>query len=527
MTSGPARQELLPALVDELSDAGEYESGPGEAEESEGIDSDEVGEVEDAEEAEGAEFGEQDEDSIAWPEYPTSEDGWSEDSAVLARGAQQDSVVIEVSADPDHQHTLTVFSHHLNNVLKIMGEEDWTGVGNGWATVLLGPSSLDSREEEPALTKLGKGCFKSLNRLKDKLDDVPRALDLREQYRFLVQEQRSLNRVMTNVNKAVTQMCNDIRASPDGSSRRSEISRRFRNELVDDVFTCVIPMLVLTLRSCFALGLAECDTEDGEVLPERGVFTRTTIQYMMWVTGWLLRLTTALTCESRDGRSEGGQPADRAQESEASNNNRKKFDVMLRKWKEQLVRPVEEFNRQVDMEQDRIAKKQRDLAIKEQKRREEEEDIARSIRQEEAFKASLRSILRKPRPLEEMWRKRESASVSSSGSSQLTGRASRESSAVAMSVEAEQPSLPSRSTSRPTPAASGAAVPRPGPALPPLILDYPPWPEDDTDWFLMQLRRPDRHARELEFCAEVLRRPLEEVRKEKERLKRLGQYQSP
>ena len=63
--------------------------------------------------------------------------------------------------------------------------------------------------------------------------------------------------------------------------------------------------------------------------------------------------------------------------------------------------------------------------------------------------------------------------------------------------------------------------------LPPLVLDYLPWPEDEVEWFLDELTRPNRRRGYLEVCAEALERPLEEVRTERERLRMSGRYQSP
>jgi hypothetical protein len=61
----------------------------------------------------------------------------------------------------------------------------------------------------------------------------------------------------------------------------------------------------------------------------------------------------------------------------------------------------------------------------------------------------------------------------------------------------------------------------------PRASQYEPWPQDEVEWFLDELGKPDRGRDYLEVCAETLDRPVEEVRAERERLRRLGVYRSP
>ncbi|KAL2019909.1 hypothetical protein VTK56DRAFT_9084 [Thermocarpiscus australiensis] len=459
-----------------------------------------------------------------------------DDSATRSRGDNlQDAVVIQIHANGEAQHTVTVYSTHVSSMLRIMGSKGWTGSGNRWNTHLLRSASFNFDGDAPALTKLGKSCFKLLVSLKRELDDVPCAPDLSRQFEFLTQEEQPLNRAMTNVNRVVARICAEGLPVLD-EPNRSHTNWRYREALVKDLTSSIIPMLVLVLRSSFTIGVTESNFEDTDWLPEEGFFTRATVQYMLWVTGWLLRLVKVLALELRqrareDDRSTTDQTAAERQEHKNSKKDREKFGVMLRKWKEQLMRAVDEFNERTEKDRDRLMKVHQDIAIKEAKRRAEEEELARKERQYNACRLSLQRIARLRRPLAEQWRKATQhwstipqSSQYHEGSPVDTWRSNSSSWTQSRPVSSGSSSARSAPAQRPSFRAVEATHER---LDSPLELNYTPWPEDDTEWFLGELKRPDRKESYLEVCAEVLERPLLEVRLEKERLKRAGRYQSP
>ena len=515
------RRAALQVISHEDGDSVEDGSGLSEVEETE------------FEEEEEQEEGEESENSDSGADQQA-------DALIRARGpANQESVNIHIHPYSETQRTITVISDHINQLLLVMGSGGWTDAGERWDADLLSDNTLDFGGEVPALTKLGRGCFKSLSYLKDKLDEVPDALDLSRQSRFLAEEEQALNRTMTSVDKVVTKIFDDALAIPSDSENNT--NRRFRDAVVKDLLSCLIPMLVLVLRSCFALGVTEYDGKDGEPLPKEGIFTGATVQYMLRITSWLLQLEKPLTLElSQRGRASdapnASQTASQEQALKHRKRDREKSSVMLRKWKEQLRRAVDGFNEQADQDQDRLQKKQRDLAIKEAKREAEEQKLALAAKKDEAWQSSLQQILKQPPPLAEKWLKAiqhwTSAPPPSSGELN-DGRNVRRSipSSGTQTLSGPLSSSSSRSTlalaHHPTQRPAAVAAQRPKPTLPPLVLDYEPWPADETEWFLMELARPDRRRGYLEVCAETLDHPLGEVRKEKERLKRLGRYHSP
>jgi hypothetical protein len=386
-----------------------------------------------------------------------------------------------------------VFGDHLNNMSEIMGRRGWTGAGRRWRADF---SVLDFGDEPPARTPLGESLFTSLNLLKDHLDDVPNAMDLAGQSRFLADHQQYLRRAMARIDGFVNRIKNlEVRS----------------DELVEDLSACIIPMLVLVLRTAFAMGAKGPDAEVSDRASAEGVFTWTTVQYLMFILGWTSRLHDILISETNPRAGDDADPpAPQPQDPENEKQNRERFGVMIKKWKEQLKEGVNGFNQQADVIRRRYEQMQKDAGIRAARRQQEEEEFARARLQETAFAASIREITSQPRPMAEKFRKALQQSVFSPP---------RSSHAASTQSRSSYSSNASRLLLPPAPAQQRAP--------PPPAMDYPPWPEDEVQWFLDELTRPNRRRGYLEVCAETLERPLAEVRMEKERLTRLGLYRSP
>ncbi len=434
------------------------------------------------------------------------------------------AVVIEVRRYDPSEPTISVLSDHVNHMSEAMGNRGWTGEGRRW-----GAGILQFGREPPARTRVGKAIFKSIGRLADELDNVPNALDPVGQAQVLAKQNRVLNAVMSSVEDDVAKIM--ALAAPAGAGRRTI---RFLTALANDLSTCVIPMLVLALQTAFDMGVEEPDAEVRDVLPPEGVFTWTTVQYMQYITSWLSRLEKVLAADLSPRTGEAASASgNQRQDPENPTQSRKTFGVMVRKWMQHLKEGINGFNKKADRDREIYAMKQRDLAIKAQKQAQEEQDLAVARTQEQAFYASVRNTLSQPRPMAEKFRKAtahwnwDSLDAPSPQHNVVTHSPQH-------NVVTHSPQH-NAVTQRPLPLPNAVLHPRSRPhnpsappaALLPLVVDYPPWPEDEIRWFLGELRRPDRSRGYLEVCAETLERPLEEVKTERERLVRLGRYSSP
>ncbi|GAB1316009.1 hypothetical protein MFIFM68171_06219 [Madurella fahalii] len=461
-------------------------------------------------------------------EESESEVSWQADSAGGQHAtADNPSVAIQIPPNVESCRTMTISSDYINNMRTIMGWRGWTGAGRSWDTTLVHPGTLGHDGDGPVQTRLGKGCFKSLRCFKSLLEKVPSTVELPKQNAFLAKEGQALNNAMSSIDRVITKICDEGRAAAGDSGSR------FRKALAKDLSSCLIPMLVLVQGSAFTVGIVEDDDDDDNgLLPGEGVFTWSTVQYLLWIAGWMLRLEAVLMSElSRPGsgsrHSDPGQAT--SQEDALSRVSRQRFGVMLRNWKQHLRHAVDNFNEQVERDRDRLIKKQQDEAIKEAKRKAEEEELARSQEQHCNWELSIQRVVSRPRPLVEKWRKAtQNWNVYPPlSTSQVNGSGGSVRKAMLVSGRGSGSGTQSRplslvSSSRPSPAPS-----RPTPTPPPVVLGDLYWDEDDVKWFLAELQRPDRRADYLAVCAETLDLPLDEVRNMRDRLKREGRYQSP
>ncbi|KAL2149323.1 hypothetical protein VTH82DRAFT_8671 [Thermothelomyces myriococcoides] len=301
----------------------------------------------------------------------------------------------------DNEPTILAYSEHLNNMVGLMGRRGWTEAGRRWLKLCSMP---DSDRDPPPKTKLGRRILNDLSRLNDELDDIPNALDLNQQSRALASRQQALNEAISNVDKAIWRI--ERRAGSisgaQGNQSGSQISRR----LADDLTKLVVPMLVLVLRTAFAIGVDEPDAEATDSSHPSGIFTWTTVQYLMVILAWLSRLQKLIfqcSCLTPEGSEtnltrQGADPDNAKQ-------NRERFGVMVKKWIQQLRHEVDSYNEQAELRLARHQIKERERKIREQRRREEEIAMAAERLQEEAFRLSMQQLASKPRPLAEKFYK--------------------------------------------------------------------------------------------------------------------------
>jgi hypothetical protein len=437
---------------------------------------------------------------------------------------EADFVAKRVRPYMEDERTISVFGDHLNKMSELMGKSGWTGVGRRWRADLSRFIDPDFGDNLPTRTGFGRRLFTSISHLKDQLDDVPNALDLAGQSRFVDEQHGALNRAISGVDNVVRRI--ERLTGPGVPIQGNQTMAKYIEGLAEDLMTCVIPMMVLVLRVSFTIGTAEPDAVVSDSVPPEGVFTGITVQYLMVILGWLRRLLRALTPELDQQPGENLRLRDDQQrDPENAEQNRQKFGVIIRKWIQQLRHAVDNFNQQVEGDEERQRMKRRDAEIKAQREREEAESFARDRDQVEGWILSMQGAVNKGRPLAE----KSLRAVSLTG---FTAPLSQRPKSTQLSIfDSATPRSSSFDSTRLLPPAATQQAPPPPPqaqrALSPLVLDYPPWPKDDVSWFLAELNRPRRTRDDLVECAESLGRPLEEVEMEMERLRRVGLYRSP
>ena len=425
---------------------------------------------------------------------------------------------IQVRPYSNDEDTISVYSDHLRGISKLMGRSGWTGAGRRWM------AELDANMPEFGVhshvrTRLGKRIFKSLTRLKDELDEVPNAMDLAEQYQYLAGHQLILNDAISEIDKEVRKV----------ESLRN--TKQLPKRMVNDFSKCIIPILVLLMQTSFAVGVQQPDAVVDDSLPREGVFTWTTVQYLLGTLGWLSRLQTCLN-SSPSGSPEDG--AGQQYDYEDPKQNREKLAVIVRKFIQQIRHDVDSFNARADANREQYEEKRRirtmkeqDRKIKEQNEREEQVELALAKQKEERFWLSLQQVTNQshPRPLAEKFRKATSHWIRPAEISHPRPQPSNPSTWT-LSHRRSQSRSVDPSMRRPPPGA-GQRAPQSRPDPPSPELGYPPWDEGETAWLLGELRRPDRQRDCLDVWAETLERTPQEIMAEKRRLERTGEYRSP
>lgn len=428
----------------------------------------------------------------------------------------------------EDERTISVFGNHLNSMSQLMGKSGWTGVGGTWRAHLSRFADTDFGNRLPTHTRLGGKLFTSLTHLKDQLDKVPNALHLAGQSRFVEAQHGALNQALSGVDRAVRRI--EGLTGAGFPSQGNQAQARYIESLNEDLMASVIPMMVLVLRVSFTIGAEEPDSVVSDSVPADGVFTGITVQYLMVILGWLRRLLRVLTPElTQEPGENAGLHDDQQRDPENAEQNRRKFGVMVRKWIQQLRNAVDNFNEQVEREEEQQRMKRRDAAIRAQREREEAEQLARDRSQVDEWVSSMHSLNNRPGPLAQKSLRAMSLVRFAAPPSRLqtgTQLSAFNSGTQRSSSSGSSRRLPPPGAAQQLPPPPRAA-PQAQPALPPLDLDYAPWPEDDVVWLLREINRPGRTSDDLAVWAEVLGRSEKEVTTEMERLRRLGRYRPP
>lgn len=405
---------------------------------------------------------------------------------------------------------ISITCRHVNNLLDIMGKEGWVGRSR-WIVEL---------EAARARTRLGGNIFAHLSALGDVLEDTPAALDLKAQSEILSKNQRLLGKVMAKVDQTLTTM---ERWVADMTSReRNEVSSKRALAFSSDLLTVAVPMAVLALRITFSLGVTRPDSLASVAVPSDGRFTWTTIQYLMIISGWLSRLEAL-------SKPFWGKPApDLEGDPETMKQNQTKFATILQKWRHHLREQVDEANEEIDQTRQLREKQARDRRIREQKAREEEQKWAQEQIRHDAWMRSFEVVTAQARPMAAKFQQA-IARRPVPPSYPVPPRLSVESNSRSSDYTTARPT-PSSSIHAQLPAASisiTSSSPESGFESELEQEEDHPWDEEETEWFLAELRRPNRARGYLDVCADALNRSLEEVVEYKERLEREGYYRSP
>ncbi|KAK4145198.1 uncharacterized protein C8A04DRAFT_26953 [Dichotomopilus funicola] len=409
----------------------------------------------------------------------------------------------------EREHLVSINCRQVNNLLDIMGKEGWVGRSR-WI------AELDAAR---ARTRLGGSIFAHLDAIGDVLEDVPSALDLKAQSEILSKNQRLLGKVMAKLDKTLTTM--ERWATDMALREKNKATEKRAQAFGSDLLTLAIPMAVLVLRITFSLGVTRPDSLSSVAVPSDGRFTWTTIQYLMVISGWLSRLEAL-------SKPYWGKPASGpAGDPETMQENQAKFAALLQKWRHHLRQQVDEANAELDRARELREKQARDRRIREQKARGQEQQWAQEQVSHDAWMRSFGVVTAQARPMAAKFQQA------------LARRPVPPTYPVPPRLSVESNSRSSDyTTARPTPSSS---IPAQLPPAPMSILSSSPepefesgleeeghpWDEEETEWFLAELKRPNRSRGYLDVCADALNRSLEEVVAYKERLEREGYYRSP
>ncbi|KAK0743763.1 hypothetical protein B0T18DRAFT_190414 [Schizothecium vesticola] len=371
---------------------------------------------------------------------------------------------------------------------QIMGRAGWTNRQKNWAKHLA-PGATESEHGTPGTTSYGRQMFQYLTNLNRALNKIPKAPYFAKQAKYLVAHDAEHRKMFFETKRLLTKIREERLAPIGDSDRRANGDLEQRRGMVHDILHYLMPMLVLTVWTTFSLGGVEHDTEGHAQLSEEGTFTDITLGYVVKFSHWMHALMETLELELsvrpfEDDSAAGKKEKDRARES---------FRDALDHWFLEFEEAQEAVNELATGGERRARQLEEDLRIKEAQRREEQKQEAETERRWREMAASTQRIARLPNPLQEKWERAtgESGTPTASTSS---GRSER-----TLSTEA------------------------------PAATQYPPWPIEDRLWLMGELRRVKgvfrRHNgqpgdEEMQFFADTLERPVEEVTLEIEAQKR-------
>lgn len=371
---------------------------------------------------------------------------------------------------------------------QIMGRVGWTNRQKNWARHLA-PGATGSEHGTPGTTSYGRQMFQYLTNLNRALNKIPKAPYFAKQAKYLVAHDAEHRKMFLETKKLLTKIREERLAPIGDSDRRANGDLEQRRGMVHDILHYLMPMLVLIVWTTFSLGGVEHDAEGHTMLSEEGTFTDITLGYVVKFSHWINDLMVTLELELsvrpfEDDSAVGKKEKDRARES---------FRDALDHWFLEFEEAQEAVDELATGGERRARQLEEDLRIKEALRREELKQEAETERRWREMAASTQRIARLPNPLQEKWERATGESQTPTASTS-SGRSER-----ALSTEARA------------------------------AMQYPPWPIEDRLWLMGELRRVKgvfrRHNgqpgdEEMQFFADTLERPVEEVKLEIEAQKR-------
>lgn len=419
--------------------------------------------------------------AMTHPDFPLESDA-----------AEESGTADETDEDADlsPQPTVPMSSTAVATMHQIMGRVGWTNRKKNWAKHLA-RGAMGSEHDTPGTTNLGRDMFKYLTNLNRALNKIPKAPYFAKQARYLVAHGAELKKTFFETNKLLTKI-REQRLAPIGDSdRRANGDLDLRRGMVHDVLHYIMPMLVLIVWNTFSLGGVEHDDEGRATLPEEGTFTDITLGYVVGFSKWMNSLMETLELELSVRPFEDDSDASKKEKDKS----RASFRQALDHWFLEFEEAEEAVDELKAGDARRARQLEEDLRIKEAQRREEERQEAETERRWCEMAASTQRIARLPNPYQEKW------------------------------VRATGESRAATTTASTTSGRSDRTLSREAPAA----LQYEPWPIEDRMWLMGELRNVKgvyrRHngqpsAEEVQFYADTLERPVEEVKLEIEAQKR-------
>lgn len=407
--------------------------------------------------------------------------------------AEESGTADETDEDADPispQPTVPISSTAVATMHQIMGRVGWTNRKRNWAKHLA-RGAMRSDHDTPGTTNLGRDMFMYLINLNRALNKIPKAPYFAKQARYLVAHRAELKKAIFETDKLLAKIREQRLAPVGDSDRRANGDLDLRRGMVHDILHYIMPMLVLIVWNTFSLGGVEHDAEGRATLSEEGTFTDTTLEYVVGFSRWINSLMETLELELSVRPFEDESDAGKKEKDKS----RQTFRQALDHWFLEFDEAQEAVDELKTGDARRAKQLEEDLRIKEAQRRAEERQEAETERRWCEMAASTQHIARLPNPHQEKWQ-----------------RATGESRAPTTTASTSS-GRPDRTLSREAPAA----------------LQYEPWPIEDRMWLMGELRNVKgvyrRHNgkpsdEEVQFYAETLERPVEEVKLEIEAQKR-------
>ncbi|KAK1773222.1 hypothetical protein QBC45DRAFT_428262 [Copromyces sp. CBS 386.78] len=415
----------------------------------------------------------------------------------------EDLLLFRAPGSVDDSYQVDMPSNTIISLQSNMQHPGWTDLGKDWAETIVQP--YRDQTPKPTTTRVVKYFCEELYNLKQLLDLAHEAASLAKQNVHL----RGVREWMIKHMKAIQDivyMC-EQHLAPNGV-----IKPRHRQSLRQDLFLYGIPMSVLVLSSAYRLGTMK----DGYLFgfPRSGRFTRSRVEYLDYITGWIKRLGTKLVPEVSDDEGEDakdehlgyvGRFKTKVLERKIIE-NRQHFMKLLGSWEETLRETLSDIDDAAIQQAERRAQ---DEAIKKARQAAEEADIARKIARDQAIKKERQAA-------EEAERAKKKAQYEAFALS--TQRPGSE-----LQSKLQQGQNVTRSTA--IPRSSEVATPidrvpaRHHQQQPPHNPDkrwYPRWSEDKRWWLFKELMETGPRVSDIEYedWADCLGKPIEEVRHE-------------